>query len=1034
MIAGEAPGGVAAAESGDDRSISSYGDDLYNGFLKIMRNEVNMYKRAVTAYESSAIRSIVDVTLAFAGITSTVLFVVSSYFPNSTIVSTIELVLAIMFAVDFCISLFARGYQFLFTKEGIVDLLSVIPLIASPGDNGFDSVVGLARSNIAVIRVFKSLKALRVLRVVRVVRVYRVIVLLRDSVQQQIAVTLVIGSAIVVMFAAIFQMLQGDITFFNSCYFIAQTMTTVGFGEVMPTNVRSRLFTVLVAIATWTLIPMQAMRTIELSRQTGNTLSQFVPSDLHQHVILILQGPFAIEEIHEFLSEFFHTFHGPSPYRVVILGRKRTLKLLTASLKTTPYADLVDLVIGSVHEDNDLHRCALSLASAVFTLPHRSCVTRQQEIDEDNESLLAAISVKNVCPNVPVYVQVNNPEVQDHILWRTVNKFPNVQLICSNQLSVALLAQSCLCPGFHVLVGNLLQSYNAPSVQQVPLTNWIDEYEWGASHSVVPTVFSQYFHGRMFRDAALMLQEKLGIIPIALTTRDQHGTLGVALNPQDRVIEAGELVYVIARSIEHSAKVATFTMPEAGEQTAIDAARTFLDRKKQTSELSKRVTSDPKRSLQSAFQMDSGTLHGLSMPAIKTDRKRNLPPIIPIDSVEFSDHIIITGFIDIRICTFLFTFRKSQQYQRGRIPIVIVPDHLPDLAIREAIGQFEDVYMVIGSLNDDDLLLRINLIAASHTIMFSNPANGVDRNLQAHATRHYEMVVDTDVAAITNLIALERFLAKRKNPNASNVMFQLQFKSNLKFLRPNLYDAHSTNGRAQAQWNAPLPLLQSDLKFSSAAADAKVHLAGTPQSMAAMCFHCPHIFHIVNALLFGTPTPGHRSWHMQVALVAVPERFGGKPFPELSRWFADVYGFICIGLFRDKKRYGSPIPYIFSNPPPDAVVSKDDHAFVLATVCDKKARAVRGGSGVEDIAVITSLFRDESTLCSSLQVLSRLPNRFSSNLVSVVVGTTTVQQGSMTDLELTRVGRRASSQDRMLRRAESYNDRRRPSKHITTKL
>lgn len=64
MIAGEAPGGVAAAESGDDRSISSYGDDLYNGFLKIMRNEVNMYKRAVTAYESSAIRSIVDVTLA----------------------------------------------------------------------------------------------------------------------------------------------------------------------------------------------------------------------------------------------------------------------------------------------------------------------------------------------------------------------------------------------------------------------------------------------------------------------------------------------------------------------------------------------------------------------------------------------------------------------------------------------------------------------------------------------------------------------------------------------------------------------------------------------------------------------------------------------------------------------------------------------------------------------------------------------------------------------------------------------------------
>lgn len=605
-------------------------------------------------------------------------------------------------------------------------------------------------------------------------------------------------------------------------------------------------------------------------------------------------------------------------------------------------------------------------------------------------------------------------------------------------------------------------------------------------------MFSQYFHGRMFRDAALMLQEKLGIIPIALTTRDQHGTLGVALNPQDRVIEAGELVYVIARrcvpvaraysklikrrcvclcvcSIEHSAKVATFTMPEAGEQTAIDAARTFLDRKKQTSELSKRVTSDPKRSLQSAFQMDSGTLHGLSMPAIKTDRKRNLPPIIPIDSVEFSDHIIITGFIDIRICTFLFTFRKSQQYQRGRIPIVIVPDHLPDLAIREAIGQFEDVYMVIGSLNDDDLLLRINLVCVIGNAMMSFLIGVVDRGesydnvFEPGQRRGSEPASPRDEALRDGrrygrgghhqpdrsgtipgqTQEPERF--QRHVPAAVQEQPQIP---QAQPVRCPLDERQSAGAMECTVAASPIrPEIQQrcsrrqrwgrecePTRFPCSDRFATVHLAGTPQSMAAMCFHCPHIFHIVNALLFGTPTPGHRSWHMQVALVAVPERFGGKPFPELSRWFADVYGFICIGLFRDKKRYGSPIPYIFSNPPPDAVVSKDDHAFVLATVCDKKARAVRGGSGVEDIAVITSLFRDESTLCSSLQVLSRLPNRFSSNLVSVVVGTTTVQQGSMTDLELTRVGRRASSQDRMLRRAESYNDRRRPSKHITTKL
>ncbi|KMS65569.1 hypothetical protein BVRB_034640, partial [Beta vulgaris subsp. vulgaris] len=182
-----------------------------------------------------------------------------------------------------------------------------------------------------------------------------------------------------------------------------------------------------------------------------------------------------------------------------------------------------------------------------FVLSRRSCESLEHENDEDIHTMMAAASVKNYCPAIPTIVQINNPQYGTGVLWQNLAAFPNTQLLCVKQAKMSLLAGSCVCPGLHVLVGNMLQSFVA---NVNVLDSWHKEYIWGATNALFPTVFGPYFQGKRFLDAAVELYTAIDVMPIAVFKRHSDtNQVEILLCPTDYLIGDGDLVYVLSRDL-----------------------------------------------------------------------------------------------------------------------------------------------------------------------------------------------------------------------------------------------------------------------------------------------------------------------------------------------------------------------------------------------------------------------------------------------------------------------------------------------------
>eukprot|EP00474_Spongospora_subterranea_P011142 CRZ11600.1 hypothetical protein [Spongospora subterranea] len=945
-----------------DENVTSYGNEQYRHFSRVLNRDISLYKKLVIRLDGSIIESYIEILLACAGLLSTILFIIGSY-PDAAPenLPAVELWLAIFFAADFFIRLLFKGSSYLKTTEGFVDLLSVIPLLSSAGEINIDPLVRLARANVAAFRLLKTVKILKIFRIVRIVRVYRLILLMKDSVRQQVLIHVIIGATVMVAAGGLFQIIEqsrsdDNISFHDSCYFAVGTITFLGFGDIVPMTVLGQFMVVVIAFASWYLVPIHTMRMVRLSQSIGSCVSHFVPgSQPRNHIILVLISTCAVEEIDEFFQEFFHACHGYPRYRVAILGAKLALEALATQLRRKAYAHQVDFVAGSVFDDHDLQRCCLDLSAAVFTMSRRACESQQHESDDDNNTLLAGISIKNVCPNVPLYLQVNRPSIRQHVLWKTINRFPNLQLICIRQLSSALLARSCSCPGMHVVVGNMLQSHETGFIPG-SISTWTDEYNWGAGHSLFPSVFGSYFDGIAFKDCIAQLYGDVDVLPIAMPFPSSNdGGFTVILNPINHVIKTGDLVYVLAQTLEKATSITSYRPSEPlssspSVPSVLHQAKNSLHRRRESDRMQATALQKPDN-IQPVFQMNVCSPDGLSMPTISAaaDSDRRSAPT-PVPRVLFNNHIVLAGCMDLHLREFISALRSQVHTRTTPVVVVVTEDRIRDET--QSLSCFDQVHLLVGDLLDDKFLNNINLRGASHTILFSKVQYP---NLLRLPVPHKENIPSSDIQLIISLIAIETFLTKGRQIATSNCISELQFKSNLMFLRPKFYNIKHLS-------------TSTNTSFDPDAADAKVHFAGAPRPMAALSFHYPQVFNVVRSLLTDSKIMSDQDseLRMQLNLVKVPPQFYGVAYPHLMQWFIAEYGFLCIGIFRSKHQRSAPIPYIYTCPRASTIVGKDDHAFVFAPVSQSRPGYVRSVSKESmDMKVVTSLYNSNNANLSS---------------------------------------------------------------------
>lgn len=534
--------------------------------------------------------------------------------------------------------------------------------------------------------------------------------------------------------------------------------------------------------------------------------------------------------------------------------------------------------------------------------------------------MMAAASVKNSCPSIPTIVQINNPAGGRSALWQSLAAFPNIQLLCVKQVKMSLLAGSCVCPGLHVLVSNMLQSFLADVDDP---DSWHKECNftlshlhysppsdiYGATNALFPTVFSDYFHGKRFLDAAVELHAAIDVIPIAIFRRAPHtNQIEILLGPVDHIIGDGDLVYVLSRDLRRASLVARFPDCHRLHSSALTAKLIRC------------------RDLTASFHMRPQKVSIVRSPIPEPSEK------LPIaKEVTFQGHIVICGYVDASVIELVGAIRK--QSLSAAIPIVIMFETRPPPDLHNTLGSFSALTILVGSLQDSNALEAASLSTANQIILLANPFAKAQSDV-------HDQVVKVDFDSIVSLLELENYLHGKTRQADTNMMVEILFLSNLRFIRPNFAYTPPALADLTSEMEGPrLPQL--------AAADGKVQASGLLQSIAAFSFYNPHIPAIIDALIYGS--------ERRIVLVQIHDEFVGATYAVLVRRLADEYGVLTLGLFRGRSVRRSPVPYVFTKPPPTTIISADDRVYIVAPIFYDGGKAVVGrrtGESGKSLAVV----------------------------------------------------------------------------------
>ncbi|MBT8196354.1 MAG: ion transporter [Bacteroidia bacterium] len=172
-----------------------------------------------------------------------------------TIVFTIEYVLRIVSV--------GRPLKYIFSFYGIIDLLSIIPtyltLIMSGGQF------------LAAIRILRLMRVFRIFKLVRYVKASRMLLLALRQSRIKIFVFLGAVFAIVVIMGTIMYMVEGHKNGFESIpksiYWSIVTLTTVGYGDIVPHTVFGRVIASFLMLTGYAIIAVPTgIMTVEIGK------------------------------------------------------------------------------------------------------------------------------------------------------------------------------------------------------------------------------------------------------------------------------------------------------------------------------------------------------------------------------------------------------------------------------------------------------------------------------------------------------------------------------------------------------------------------------------------------------------------------------------------------------------------------------------------------------------------------------------------------------------------------------------------------
>ena len=331
--------------------------------------------------------------------------------------------------------------------------------------------------------------------------------------------------------------------FHHYIYFSIVTLTTVGYGDIVPKEIMSKVMVMIIAIFMLFYVPQQIDKLLTLSNnQTIYERKKYIFTENVPFVVLI--GDIKLESLKSFCQEYFHKDHGDKLRQIVILMNDPPSKGMEHFINYRENSKFITYLQGKYTEDEDLKRAGL--------LQSKSCIifTDKKTTDPysaDYQSLILSLSIKKFfCYNIDkvkktsfkICLQLNKQENCQHYFLALQDTYkknlaPDILLVIES-LKMNLLSKSCLTPGIISLISNLVISSGYRKLSQSNESEWLKEYTEGQQYEIYKyngvrgeLLFSN------FEGIAQELYMKYHAILIALEIIYKGGNL-IKLNPQSK--------------------------------------------------------------------------------------------------------------------------------------------------------------------------------------------------------------------------------------------------------------------------------------------------------------------------------------------------------------------------------------------------------------------------------------------------------------------------------------------------------------------